>query len=58
MNKNNRVLPAFSQKVQITNGAAGYGKRIIKKFTKNGRDYEYHATKGWRNYRSVGGAAQ
>jgi hypothetical protein len=57
MNKKTNVLSAFSREAQVVNGAAGYGKRIIKKFTKNGRDYEYHATKGWRSYRSVEGAA-
>tara|TARA_R110000796_G_scaffold1431_4_gene5719 strand:+ start:1290 stop:1415 length:126 start_codon:yes stop_codon:yes gene_type:complete len=29
-----------------------YGRRIIKTFTKNGFDYQYHATKGWRISRS------
>jgi len=31
----------------------GYGKNIIRRVTRAGRDWEYHATKGWRNYRSV-----
>lgn len=26
-------------------------RRIIKTFVKNGREYQYHATKGWRSYR-------
>jgi hypothetical protein len=57
MNKKTNVLSAFSREAQVVNGAAGYGKRIIKTFTKNGIEYQYHATKGWRQYRSVGGAA-
>jgi hypothetical protein len=57
MNKKTNVLSAFSREAQVVNGAAGYGKRIIKTFTKNGIEHQYHATKGWRRYRSVGGAA-
>lgn len=30
-----------------------HGKRIIKRFTRNGREYHFHATKGWRNYRAA-----
>lgn len=26
--------------------------RVIKAYKKDGRSYEYHATKGWRSYRS------
>jgi hypothetical protein len=36
---------------------SGYGSRIIKTFTKNGFDYQYHATKGWRVSRSKEGNA-
>jgi|TARA_R110000850_G_scaffold43407_1_gene110864 hypothetical protein len=36
---------------------SGYGSRIIKTFTKNGIEYQYHATKGWRRYRSMEGGA-
>jgi hypothetical protein len=57
MNKKTNVLSAFSREAQVVNGQSRYGKRITKAFTKNGRDYEYHATKGWRSYQSVGGAA-
>ena len=30
-----------------------YGKHIIKTFTKNGREHQYHATKGWRSFKAV-----
>lgn len=30
-----------------------YGRRIIRTFIKNGREYQLHATKGWRSYRVV-----
>ena len=36
-------------------GAARSGNtRITRSFRKNGRDWEYHATKGWRSYRVPG----
>lgn len=28
-----------------------FGRRIIKTFVRNGREYQLHATKGWRSYR-------
>lgn len=28
-----------------------YGRRITKTIIKDGREYQYHATKGWRVYR-------
>jgi hypothetical protein len=28
-----------------------YGKRIIRIYRKGDREYQLHATKGWRNYR-------
>lgn len=31
--------------------AGGYGRRIIKTMRRNGRLFEFHATKGWRSYR-------
>jgi hypothetical protein len=33
-----------------------YGSRITKTFIKNGNEYQYHATKGWRLYRSNSGS--
>lgn len=30
-----------------------YGRRIIRTFIKNGREYQLHATKGWRSYQVV-----
>jgi hypothetical protein len=53
MNTKNRVLPSFSQPAQVVNGADRFGKRIIKTFIKHGREYQYHATKGWRYYKAV-----
>jgi hypothetical protein len=29
-----------------------WGRRIIKTFVKNGFEYQYHATKGWRVLRT------
>lgn len=31
--------------------AGAYGRRIIKTMRRNGRLFEFHATKGWRSYR-------
>ena len=28
-----------------------FGRRIIKTVLRGGREYQYHATKGWRSYR-------
>lgn len=30
---------------------SAYGKHIIKTIVRNGREYQLHATKGWRSYR-------
>lgn len=30
-----------------------YGRRILKTVHKNGKEYQYHATKGWRVYRGT-----
>lgn len=30
-----------------------YGKRIIKTVFRNGREFQLHATKGWRSYRAT-----
>ena len=32
-----------------------YGKRIIKTEIRDGREWQLHSTKGWRNYRLVSG---
>lgn len=32
-------------------GKGTFGRHITKRITRNGRVREYHATKGWRNYR-------
>jgi hypothetical protein len=34
---------------------AATSKNILRTFVKNGREYQYHATKGWRSYRAAGG---
>lgn len=30
-----------------------YGHRILRVFIRNGRELQFHATKGWRSYRVV-----
>ncbi len=32
-----------------------YGRRIIKTIIRDDREYQLHATKGWRSYRISGG---
>jgi hypothetical protein len=32
-----------------------YGASIIKTIIRDGREWQLHATKGWRNYRLVAG---
>tara|TARA_R110002167_G_scaffold356953_1_gene572270 strand:- start:254 stop:421 length:168 start_codon:yes stop_codon:yes gene_type:complete len=35
---------------------AATSKNILRTFVKNGREYQYHATKGWRSYRAAEGS--
>jgi hypothetical protein len=39
---------------QVPSGRKGsYGRRIIKTYTLDGYEYQYHATKGWRVRRAA-----
>ena len=31
-----------------------WGKHIIRSFVRDGREHQYHATKGWRSYKIQG----
>ena len=33
--------------------SGSWGCKIIRTITKNGREYQLHATKGWRSYKAV-----
>ena len=48
--KNSHIMKARHRDAE----GSGYGKHILRTIVKEGREYQYHATKGWRNYRWIG----
>jgi hypothetical protein len=41
-------------KAQSLSKNSKYGKHILKTINRNGREWQLHATKGWRNYSIFG----